>query len=46
MITKIKFGARGRFDKLMRERRGVERARERVRVLRNREKVQVGPLQS
>ncbi|KAK5093416.1 putative ATP-dependent helicase IRC3 [Exophiala xenobiotica] len=44
MITKIKFGARGRFDKLMVRRRKEEREAERLRELRGRERVEVGPL--
>lgn len=44
MITKIKFGARGRFDKLMVRRRKEEREAERLRGLRARERVEVGPL--
>lgn len=44
MIAKIKFGARGRFDKMMVRRRKVARAVERERELRERERVEVGPL--
>lgn len=44
MITKIKFGARGRFERLLRGRRKVERREERERELRGREVVEVGPL--
>lgn len=44
MITKIKFGARGRFDKLMTKRRQMERHEEKIRELRTRERVEVGPL--
>lgn len=44
MITKIKFGARGRFDKLMIKKRRVEREVEKERELRGRERVEVGPL--
>ncbi|KAK5944509.1 putative ATP-dependent helicase IRC3 [Knufia obscura] len=44
MITKIKFGARGRFDKLMVKKRREEREESRVRELRGRESVRVGPL--
>ena len=45
MITKIKFGARGRWDRMERERRGVERVEKRVEGLRRREEVRVGPLE-
>lgn len=49
MITKIKFGARGRFDKLQVMTRKAEREMEkarRARALRQRETVKVGPLQA
>ena len=48
MITKIKFGARGRFDKLMRKKRGVQRDGEKerkIREMRARETVRVGPVE-
>ncbi|EXJ63961.1 hypothetical protein A1O7_00296 [Cladophialophora yegresii CBS 114405] len=48
MITKVKFGARGRFDKLMRKKRGVEKEvekMEKVKEMRRRETVKVGPVQ-
>ncbi|KAH0830788.1 hypothetical protein AYO21_10022 [Fonsecaea monophora] len=47
MITKVKFGVRGRFDKLMRKKRGVEKGLEkerRVKEMREREVVRVGPV--
>jgi ATP-dependent helicase IRC3 len=44
MITKMKFGARGRFDKLMRQKRGAERNVNKVKKMRAREAVRVGPL--
>lgn len=44
MITKVKFGARGRFDRLMGVKRKMERRDEKVRELREREEVRVGPL--
>ncbi|OAP58000.1 hypothetical protein AYL99_07090 [Fonsecaea erecta] len=49
MITKVKFGARGRFDKLMRQKRGVEKGLERqrrVKEMRSREVVRVGPVEA
>ena len=49
MITKIKFGARGRFDRIMGVKRKMirqERAVERVRVMRERETVRVGPVEA
>ena len=49
MITKIKFGARGRFDRMMGVRRKREREEgrvEKVRKMRDRERVGVGPLQA
>ena len=48
MITKIKFGARGRFDKLQVKKRQAERELEKVRKvseMREREAVRVGPLE-
>jgi ATP-dependent helicase IRC3 len=48
MITKVKFGARGRFDKLMRRKRGAEKEvekMEKVKEMRKRETVKVGPVQ-
>jgi len=48
MITKIKFGARGRFDKIMVKKRQSEREIakiENVENMRRREVVQVGPLE-
>lgn len=48
MITKIKFGARGRFDKLMLKKRQSEREEaklEKVEDMRRREEVHVGPLE-
>jgi ATP-dependent helicase IRC3 len=44
MITKIKYGARGRWKGMMVERRKVERKMAVVRRLRERESVRVGPL--
>ena len=44
MITKIKFGARGRFGKLEGKRKRSEKEVSRVKGLRERERVQVGPL--
>lgn len=44
MITKIKFGARGRFDRLQTKRRKVEREASKVQEMRDRETVKVGPL--
>ncbi|KAK5045986.1 hypothetical protein LTR84_008772 [Exophiala bonariae] len=46
MITKIKFGARGRFDRLQSTRRKVEREAEKLQVRKERETVKVGPLES
>jgi ATP-dependent helicase IRC3 len=49
MITKIKFGARGRFDRVQRSKRRKERQVEKVqkvRELREREVVRVGPLEA
>lgn len=46
MITKIKFGARGRFEKLRVQRTKIEKARERFEQLRSREVVNVGPLEN
>ena len=49
MITKVKFGARGRFDKLMKMKRGVDKQIDKVRKakeMRNRETVRVGPLEA
>lgn len=49
MITKIKFGARGRFDKMMaakrKENRAIEKL-EQVEDMRKRETVRVGPLEA
>ncbi|EXJ95007.1 hypothetical protein A1O1_00125 [Capronia coronata CBS 617.96] len=49
MITKVKFGARGRFDKLQiktrKQERQLEKARK-VREMRQRETVKVGPLEA
>lgn len=44
MITKIKFGVRGRFDKLKKKKIKADKEDARVRELRNREQVAVGPL--
>lgn len=46
MITKIKFGARGRFDRLQTTRRKVERKATKLQEMRERETVKVGPLES
>ncbi|KAJ9608093.1 putative ATP-dependent helicase IRC3 [Cladophialophora chaetospira] len=49
MITKVKFGARGRFDKLMKVKRGVDRQAEKgrkVMEMRERETVRVGPVEA
>jgi ATP-dependent helicase IRC3 len=49
MITKIKFGARGRFDALQVKTRKVEREMEKQRKItemRERETVRVGPLKA
>ncbi|KIV97902.1 hypothetical protein PV10_01602 [Exophiala mesophila] len=46
MITKIKFGARGRFDKMQVKKRRVQRAANKIQELRSREEVKVGPLDS
>ncbi|KIY00276.1 uncharacterized protein Z520_03961 [Fonsecaea multimorphosa CBS 102226] len=49
MITKIKLGARGRFDKMMRKKRGVEKGLQRerrVKEMRDRETVTVGPVEA
>jgi ATP-dependent helicase IRC3 len=45
MITKIKFGARGRFDRLQTKRRKVEREASKAQEMRDRETVRVGPLE-
>ena len=45
MITKIKFGAKGRWERMERERRGVQRVENRIKDLRRREEVRVGPLE-
>ena len=48
MITKIKFGARGRFDKIMQKKRQSEKElakTESIENMRKREVVQVGPLE-
>ena len=47
-ITKLKFGVRGRFDKILQARRKVETAEEKKKQLQEkaqREKVQVGPVE-
>ena len=44
MITKVKFGARGRFDKMQVKKRRVQRAANKIQELRSREEVKVGPL--
>lgn len=44
MITKVKFGARGRFDKMQVKKRRVQRAASKIQELRSREEVKVGPL--
>lgn len=44
MITKIKYGVRGRFDKLMVKKRKAEKEQERIHSLREKERVEVGPL--
>ena len=44
MITKVKFGARGRLEKLKVLRRGLERKDEKIAELKRREEVKVGPL--
>lgn len=49
MITKLKFGARGRFDKLQMKKRRAEREVEKgqkVQAMRERETVRVGPLEA
>ena len=46
MITKIKHGARGRFEKLAASARRVKQQQARVEELRNRERVEVGPVAS
>lgn len=46
MITKVKFGARGRFDKLMVKKRKKDRQERKERELRGREEVRVGPLEA
>ena len=46
MITKIKFGVRGRFDKLMVKKRKAEREMDRLQGLREKEAVRVGPLEA
>ncbi len=45
MITKVKFGARGRFDKLMKVKRGVDKRYEKGRKMREKETVRVGPVE-
>ncbi|RMD43690.1 hypothetical protein DV735_g1406, partial [Chaetothyriales sp. CBS 134920] len=45
MITKIKFGARGRFDKLQSHKRRVQREKDRSHRLDTRERVTVGPVE-
>lgn len=44
MITKIKFGVRGRFDKLIVKKRKEEKELNKARSLRDKEQVRVGPL--
>lgn len=44
MINKIKFGAKGWFDKMGAERRRDERANEELRKVRRHDSIQVGPL--
>lgn len=44
MITKIKYGVRGRFDKLMIKKRKADRELDRIQSLREKERVEVGPL--
>ena len=44
MITKVKFGARGRFDKMTIQKRKQDREQTRIQDLRGREHVAVGPL--
>lgn len=44
MITKVKFGARGRFDKMQVKKRRGQRAADKIQELRSREEVKVGPL--
>lgn len=49
MITKIKFGARGRFDKLMRQKRGAERKIQqvkRVELMQGGLTLRVGPIRA
>ncbi len=49
MITKVKFGARGRFDRMMGMKRKMAREEkqvERVREMREREVVRVGPIEA
>ncbi|KIW45440.1 uncharacterized protein PV06_03832 [Exophiala oligosperma] len=49
MITKLKFGARGRFDKLQMKKRRAEKELEKVQktqAMRERETVRVGPLEA
>ena len=47
MITKVKFGAKGRFERMMVEKRKVERSEGRVRAeerMKDNERVRVGPI--
>lgn len=44
MITKVKFGAKGRLDKMRVLQRGLERKDEKMAELKRREEVRVGPL--
>lgn len=46
MITKLKFGVRGRFERLQTERRKLEREANKVQEMRDRETVRVGPVES
>lgn len=49
MITKVKFGAKGRFEKLQMKKRKVDKEVEkgrRLQEMKNRETVQVGPLEA
>ncbi|KEF58376.1 uncharacterized protein A1O9_06302 [Exophiala aquamarina CBS 119918] len=45
MITKIKFGVRGRFDRLQAERRKLQREANKVQEMKDRETVRVGPVE-
>lgn len=46
MITKVKFGAKGRFERMSGEKRRMERRKEKVEELRRKEEVKVGPLET